>query len=164
MQFARDRGELSPRVSIRDVLARAIGMRAFFIRRAGLVLRFDAATAPPAHVQGRSTRLLQAVLNLIINAEQALQGTGRGTIEVELLEADRDAVLRICDTGSGLDPEVAHRVFEPFVTTRPAPDATGLGLTAARIIARTHGGDVTVEPRAPGCCATLRLPLASPPP
>jgi signal transduction histidine kinase len=160
MQFARDRGETSARVSLKEVVAKAIAMRAFLIRRAGLVLDFDAASAPAAFVRGSSTRLQQAVLNLIINAEQASQAVQNGSIHVELEEGTDAAILRIVDYGRGLDPATTDRAFEPFVTGRMVADASGLGLTAARIIARNHGGDVGFEPRVSGTCVVLRVPLS----
>jgi two-component system NtrC family sensor kinase len=67
----------------------------------------------------------------------------------------------VVDNGRGLDPSMAERAFEPFVTMRLVPDATGLGLTAARIIARNHAGDLTLDSSANGCTATLRFPLES---
>jgi C4-dicarboxylate-specific signal transduction histidine kinase len=161
LQFARDRGEASSRVSLRDVASKAIALRMFQIRRAGLALAFDAEAAPQAVVTGASVRLQQAVLNLIINAEQALQGIEGGVISVELAETADGAVLRVIDNGRGLDPVLADRAFEPFVTTRPVADASGLGLAASRIIARDLGGDITFDPRASGSCTVLRLPLAA---
>jgi signal transduction histidine kinase len=161
MQFARDRGDASAQVSLREIVAKAIAMRGFLVRRAGLVIDFDAAAAPPALVEAASARLQQAVLNLIINAEQALQGIDGGTIRVELTEAQRTAILRIIDNGRGVDPALGNRVFDAFVTSRPVVDASGLGLPAARTIARGYGGDVVLEPRATGSCTVLQLPLAA---
>jgi C4-dicarboxylate-specific signal transduction histidine kinase len=85
-----------------------------------------------------------------------------GAIAIELAERSGEAVLRVRDNGRGLDHAMAERAFEPFETTRPVPDASGLGLAAARAIARRYGGDLTLEMATSGCSATLRLPLASP--
>lgn len=160
MHFARDRGQPAARVSVREVAAKSIAMRAFMLRRSGLVLDFDAAAAPAALVDGSSTRLQQAVLNLIINAEQALLGSQGGKISLDLREAADDVVLQVIDNGPGVDRTVSDRLFDAFVTTRPVADATGLGLTVARIIARDHGGDVTLESSTQGARATLRVPRA----
>ena len=67
--------------------------------------------------------------NLIVNAEQALQGVPEGAITLEVTERSGEAVLRVIDNGRGLDHGIADRAFEPFVTTHPVPDASGLGLT-----------------------------------
>ena len=159
MQFARDHGESTGRVSLKDVAARSVQMRGFAARRAGLTLTFDAASAPPAMVQGSAVQLQQAMLNLIINAEQALRGTDGGAIAVELEQTGGDAVVRILDNGRGIDPAEVEHLFDAFATTGPVADATGLGLAAVRIIAQKHGGTAAVDPRSPGCCATLRVPL-----
>ena len=156
MHFARDRGDTSGAVSLRDVVSRAVRMRGFAARRAGIVLAFDAASLPQAVVEGISGQLLQAVLDLLINAEQAIHGGADATVTIEVAEAPDHALVRIIDNGRGIRD--VERAFDPFVTTRPVPDATGLGLAAARYIARAHGGDVTLEARSPGSCATLRLP------
>jgi signal transduction histidine kinase len=159
MRFSRDRGDVLAAVSLKDVVVRAIAMRLFLVRRAGIVLDFDAAESPSPQVRGRSSQLQQAVLNLIMNAEQALAGQLGGTIAIGLSEEDGYAVLRTIDNGPGPDQALGERAFDAFVTTRSRTESPGLGLAAARIIARAHGGDVTLEDRKPGCCATLRLPL-----
>ena len=160
MRFSRDRGEVTATISMKDVVIRAIAMRLFLVRRAGIVLDFNAADSPAPPVRGRAAQLQQAVLNLIMNSEQALAGQLGGTIAMTLSEEAGQAVLRTTDNGPGPDAALGDRAFEAFVTTRARTESPGLGLAAARIIARGHGGDVTLEDRKPGCCATLRLPLA----
>lgn len=160
MQFVRDRGDVACRTSLRDVVQRAVAMRAYLIRRANLTVRFDPAAAPEAPVHGRPVQLVQAVLNVIMNAEQALEGRPNGIIGVTLSEAGDVVQLRVNDNGPGLAVEIADRLFEPFTTTCPVPDAPGLGLAASRLILHAHGGDLAVEPGDVGCCVTLTMPLA----
>jgi signal transduction histidine kinase len=160
MRFSRDRGDATTTVPLKDVVIRAIAMRLFLVKRAGLVLDFDAAESPSLPVRGRASQLQQTVLNLIMNSEQALAGRLGGTISMTIGSENGHAVLRTIDDGPGPDPELGERAFDAFVTTRSRADSPGLGLAAARIIARAHGGDVWLEDRKPGCCATLRLPLA----
>jgi signal transduction histidine kinase len=159
LEFARDRGDTIRHVSLKDVVIRAVQMRGFAARRAGIVLAFEASAAPAAMVPGNSGLLRQAVLNLLINAEQALSGTPGATIGIELTEDSGHAVLRITDNGRGIDSAVAGSLFEPFVTSRLVPDTTGLGLAATRIIATRHGGTVSLTSRETGCCARLVVPL-----
>lgn len=160
MRFARDPGEVACRVSLKEVASRAAALRGVMIRRAGLTLQFDAASSPDGGIHAPFSALQQVVLNLIMNAEQSLAGRKGGAITLRLTEEAGDAVLRTFDNGPGLSDSVRDRAFEPLVTTRPVRFASGLGLPAARLIARAHGGDVLLEPVAGGCCATLRLPLA----
>ena len=159
MRFARDRGDVTNAVSLKDVVIRAIAMRLFLVRRAGLVLDFDAAESPSPQVRARASQLQQAVLNLIMNSEQALAGQLGGTIAITLAEDGGHALVQVVDNGAGPDETLGDRAFDAFVTTRARTESPGLGLAAARIIARAHGGDVALEDRKPGCCATLRLPL-----
>jgi signal transduction histidine kinase len=102
----------------------------------------------------------QVVLNLLLNARQAIERQGRISVGVAL-EDDGMLAIRIADTGGGIAPEVEHRLFEPFVTTKPSGAGSGLGLAIAREVMREHGGDVVFENR-PGEGATfiVRVPPA----
>ena len=162
MRFTRDPGDGSARVSLKEVASRAAALRGVMIRRAGISLQFDAASSPAGEITGSFAALQQVVLNLIMNAEQSLVGRKGGKIMLALSEEAGEAVLRTVDNGPGLSESIQGRAFDPLATTRPVPFASGLGLPAARLIARAHGGDVHVETVAEGCCATLRLPLATP--
>ncbi|MFO7180208.1 MAG: ATP-binding protein [Pseudomonadota bacterium] len=107
-------------------------------------------------------RLAQAILNLLSNAvDAAASGGGHVWLHVE---ANEDEVrFEVDDDGPGITPEVAERLFEPFTTTKPFGQGTGLGLTITRQIARDHGGDVQLEPRpGGGARAVLRLPRFRP--
>jgi two-component system NtrC family sensor kinase len=159
-QFARNSHSAAGHVALRAVVAKAIDMRGFSARRAGLTLSFDAADAVPGTVHGHFGQLLQVVLNLIINAEQALAGRTSGTIALALRESADTVTLTVADSGPGVAPAMASRLFEPFVTDHPVPDTHGLGLAAARAIARQHGGDVTLDSTPQGSRATLSLPKA----
>ena len=112
-----------------------------------------------------------ALLNLAINARDAMDGMGRLTIEASnaslddahaLAQGDADAgeyvVLAISDTGCGMTPEVMEKVFEPFFTTKPEGRGTGLGLSMVYGFVRQSGGHVRIS-SAPGQGSTIRLYL-----
>lgn len=160
MQFARDTQSVPGHLSLRTVAAKAIGLRSFSARRAGLTLSFDETSTATAMVRGRPGQLLQLVLNLIMNAEQALQGRAGGSIVLAVSESTDAVTLTVADNGPGVPPALSDRLFEPFASGHLAPDTHGLGLAAARAIARQHGGDVVVESAAGGCRAILSLPKA----
>ena len=108
-----------------------------------------------------------AVLNLIINAIEATDGSGQVTIRVARLEKDRagesevEAIVEISDNGCGISDEDLTSIFNPFFTTRAG--GTGLGLPAVRRIARAHGGTVEVNSAVGlGSTFTLHLPINSP--
>jgi PAS domain S-box-containing protein len=134
-----------------------------------LVLDLDpelpAVHADPAQIE-------QVLVNLVVNARDAMPRGGRITVSTRVedvgagaapgaLAPGRYAVLAVRDTGAGMDAETLGRVFEPFFTTKPEGRGTGLGLSTAYGIARQHGGTVDVESR-PGAGSTFRvwLPVA----
>ncbi len=98
----------------------------------------------------------QAILNLLLNAFQALPIGGEITIQLSLEKSH--CVLRIIDTGHGMAPEVVSRVFKPYYTTKPG--GSGLGLATTRKIIEAHGGSIGVESESRrGTCFTICLPL-----
>jgi len=148
--------ELLP-VNMRETAAHSIGLRTFAARRAGVSLRLDADEATPFVVRGNRGRLQQALLNLIVNAEQALAST-KGAVVVELLADPAWVTVTVSDEGKGIGVEPPEQIFEPFVSTRPPAECAGLGLWAARQIAEEHGGTLALEQRASGTAFVLRLP------
>ncbi|PZX51195.1 signal transduction histidine kinase [Cereibacter changlensis] len=103
-----------------------------------------------------------ALLNLCLNAAQAIPGTGRIDIRLTLLPHDR-AQIEVCDTGVGMSPEVQAHAMEPFFTARADGAGTGLGLAMVYGFIRQSGGDVEID-SSPGLgtCVRLTLPLCSP--
>jgi signal transduction histidine kinase len=120
----------------------------------------DAYLAPELPpVTGSPQRLVQVVLNLLVNARQAVEGLDGGRIAVETRCDEGFVALEVEDNGPGVPPEVRERIFDPFFTTRDPDVGMGLGLSIAFDIAREHGG-VLEECSHPGAGArfALRLP------
>jgi len=103
----------------------------------------------------------QALLNLMLNAEQAMPQGGEMAIQAVLDEGSPATVsLSLIDTGQGMTAEVAARVFQPFFSTRPG--GTGLGLPTTRKIVEAHGGTIEVQSEVGrGTKFTIRLPVAT---
>jgi two-component system cell cycle sensor histidine kinase/response regulator CckA len=122
--------------------------------------RLETDLRETAPVRGNATRLIQVVLNLVVNAMQALPGD-RPSCD-QILVATRDegerVVIEVSDTGPGVPPEKRERIFEPFVTSKDVGEGTGLGLFVCRNIVRELSGSVTVEDR-PGGGARFRIEL-----
>jgi signal transduction histidine kinase len=116
----------------------------------------------PAQIQ-------QVLLNLIINARQAMPKGGTVTVRVCHDPSGRLAELSVTDTGSGIAPGDLRRIFEPFFTTKTGPDATGqggtgLGLSVCREIVEAHRGRLRAQSRpGEGSSFTLRLPACAAP-
>ncbi len=120
-----------------------------------LLTRLDPALPP---VRGDAGQVEQVVMNLAVNARDAMPEGGRLSVETHA-EGER-AVLRVSDTGKGMEPEVLAHVFEPFFTTKEVGRGTGLGLATVYGIVSSFGGEVTVESE-PGEGATFTIALAA---
>jgi signal transduction histidine kinase len=140
---------------MRDLLARSLGP--------GVALGFD-IDHDTCDVVADATQIELAVLNLAINARDAMPGGGTLTIA---LHGATDAAGRataeiiITDTGTGMTPDVAARALEPFFTTKRAGEGTGLGLSMAFGVARQAGGDLRIDTaEGRGTSVTLALPCS----
>lgn len=105
----------------------------------------------------------QVLLNLVLNARQAMAHGGKLTIEVRLNARTRMVEVRIADTGCGIAPEKLRRIFEPFYTTKQPDEhghgGTGLGLSVCRQIIEQHNGRIRVESLVgKGSTFTVKLP------
>jgi two-component system NtrC family sensor kinase len=98
----------------------------------------------PARVVGNANQLQQVVVNLIVNASQAVSGKGRIAIHTGPGAPGR-AVVSVADDGPGVPADLAERIFEPFFTTKPEGQGTGLGLSICYRIAEEHGGTIRLE-------------------
>jgi two-component system, NtrC family, sensor kinase len=94
---------------------------------------------------GSANQLQQVLMNLMINAQQAMAGVP-GTVKLSAARADRGLVeLRVSDTGPGIPRAIQSKIFDPFFTTKPAGHGTGLGLSVTYGIVKDHGGDIRLE-------------------
>ncbi|HKQ63013.1 MAG TPA: ATP-binding protein, partial [Candidatus Polarisedimenticolaceae bacterium] len=112
--------------------------------------------APAAAVAIDRRVLARAVVNLVENALQAMPEGGTLTVDVAPLDGGRQVALSVADTGTGLDPEVARRLFEPYFSTKSG--GTGLGLAIARRAVEAHGGEIEAQ-ATPGGGTVFRIKL-----
>jgi signal transduction histidine kinase len=119
-------------------------------------VRTDLRPVPP--VAGNEARLGQVVLNLLINAAQAIAAGDRESneIRVSTSEVADEVVIEVSDTGMGIPPELQARVFDPFFTTRRRHSGTGIGLAVVRNIVSEHGGRIELTSE-PGSGTTFRV-------
>jgi len=164
LTFARRQTAERSKHDIADLCGRVVDLRAYDSRLKGIevVTRFT-PDLPPVYVDGG--QLQQALLNLVLNAEQAMQSSVVKRLEVAAtMEPECGAVLlTVSDTGHGIDATNMARVFDPFFTTRGVGEGTGLGLSIVYGIVRDHGGQIWVTSDVGrGTTFFLRLPVRSP--
>ncbi len=113
---------------------------------------------------GNANQLQQVLMNLMINAQQAMEGSpGSVTLSTRLLNAEK-IELRVTDTGPGIPPDIQAKIFEPFFTTKLPGKGTGLGLSVSYGIIKDHKGDVRVESTVgKGTAFVITLPVATAP-
>jgi signal transduction histidine kinase len=110
------------------------------------------------------SQLEQVVLNLVVNARDAMPDGGKLVLRTANLEHEdgQHVALVVADTGAGMEPHVAAQIFEPFFTTKPVGEGTGLGLSTVHGIVAQSGGTVTVESEPGiGTVFTVCLPRAA---
>ena len=132
-------------------------------------VRIDIRAEGRPHAKVNPAQIQQVLLNLIINARQAMPEGGTVRVRVGTDTAGRLAEVSIADTGSGIAPADLRRIFEPFFTTKTGPDetglgGTGLGLSVCREIVESHKGRLRAESHpGEGTTFTLRLPACAAP-
>jgi two-component system, NtrC family, sensor histidine kinase HydH len=159
LEFARPVNIIPRPTSISVLIADSLKLIETQAREKSIAVTLeDLSTAAEARLD--ADRLNQVLLNLYLNAVEAMAPGGTLTVRVADLKATPGIEIRVSDTGSGIRPEDLSHVFDPYFTTKPA--GTGLGLAIAHNIMETMGGDITVASR-PGAetTFTLRVPLVT---
>lgn len=162
--FAREDEPERTRVDLNEIVERTLALRSYELKIENIEVTTDLAPDLPATLADPH-QLQQVLLNLLLNAEQALlENRGHGHVHVATRRVGSDRLaLEVSDDGPGIRRDTLNRVFDPFYTTKPRGVGTGLGLSIVYGIVRHHGGDVTVE-SSPGRGAKFRveLPIVSP--
>ncbi|MFO8072322.1 MAG: ATP-binding protein [Polyangia bacterium] len=120
----------------------------------------------PVWIRGDRAELERAILDLAINAQDAMPNGGELRIEIESHAGKERSLARLLvgDTGCGMTPEIVEQVFDPFFTTKPSDQGSGLGLAAVHGIIGQHGGSMEVESfPGRGTLFRIELPLSSAP-
>jgi signal transduction histidine kinase len=147
------------------LLEHVVRMRAYALRAGGIALTLDLAPGLPP-VRGDEAKLQQVILNLLLNAEYALREAATPQLTVRAratTSGTAGVVIEVGDTGVGIPPDALARIFEPFYTTKPPGEGTGLGLSVSYGIVQSHGGEITVR-STPGAGTTFAVALPSEPP
>jgi signal transduction histidine kinase len=148
-------------VQLNEIIERTLWLCTYDLRRAGICAELDLDPILPFTL-ANPVQLQQIVLNLLVNAQQAIAGTSQSGHITLLTRHSADHIyLQVKDNGPGVPLELQSRIFEPFFTTKPMGVGTGLGLSIVTGILRQHGGDIQVS-SVPGSGATftVTLPIA----
>jgi signal transduction histidine kinase len=135
------------------------GMADILELAAGSAIRIRIDANQPAMISVDAAMLEQAILNLVLNARDAMPDGG--TVTLNVIAGDGDIHVSVTDSGTGMTPEVRDRAFEPYFTTRSGKGGTGLGLPVVYGFVRQSEGTVAIKSQpGSGTTVTLRFPLA----
>jgi signal transduction histidine kinase len=127
-------------------------------------IRLDLAEGLPV-LTGNAQKIEQILVNLLVNAGQAMRDDVRGLITVRTRAEDTDVVFEVEDNGIGMTDKTVKQIFDPFFTTKRAKGGTGLGLAIAYRIIEEHGGNIAVKSKqGAGTTFVVRIPAKSPAP
>lgn len=160
LAMARQRPPVRQAADMNAVVRDALRIAHYGLRTAGIEV--DEALDPQLPVvQADPDQLHQVVINLIVNAQQALQEKpSNRRIRVTSRHVNGHIVVEIADNGPGVSPEAAQRIFEPFFTTKPMGSGTGVGLSLALGIVEAHDGRLDLVDTGQGACFRVTLPIA----
>lgn len=152
-------GEKVP-IELKPLLQRAVQMEGFKLENRNISLVVESMEHVP-RVLGNSNQLLQAFVQIVENAVDALQEIGGGKLQIAVWRESDDVIVQFADSGPGL--QNPGRVFDPFYTTKPVGKGTGLGLSATYGVVQDHKGQITCFNRPEGGAVfEIRLPAFKP--
>ncbi len=149
---------------INDVLDKTVDLRTYWFKSKGISIVREYQETPLAYVDVQ--QIQHAILNILMNAEQAVQAGGRPAQVVITTAYEKEAkkiIIGISDNGGGIPEQVRGRIFDPFFTTKPVGEGSGLGLSMAYGIIAEHGGTIRVDStEGEGATFTIELPINKP--
>ena len=144
-------------VSLADVIERVRELAKPRLSRSNIQLQMSVAPNLPA-IKADATQLEMALLNLVTNALDAMPAGG--TLSMAATATHEGVRVEVADTGPGIPADVLDRLFDPWVTTKPAGQGSGLGLAIVRDVIRSHGGSVSASNQSTGALFVIDLPAA----
>ena len=162
LTFARKRQSTRSMIDVNQVVQETLTLRSYEQHVTNIEVITALAAGLP-QVFADAHQIQQVLLNLVINAEQAMvSANGRGSLVLRTWhDVDRDAVvLEVTDDGPGMAADVQGKIFDPFFTTKEVGKGTGLGLTVAYAIVQEHGGRIRVQSLPKGASFIVELPVS----
>jgi PAS domain S-box-containing protein len=162
LAMARQKRPEREPVDLNAVAIAAYDLAEYGLKNDGIIATRDLAPGLPK-ISADADQLHQIIINLIVNAQQALVEMGAPdralTLRTVLGEAPDTVILEVADNGPGIPDEARRRVFEPFYTTKAQGQGTGVGLSFSQGLAEAHGGRLDLVPTPRGACFRLTLPI-----
>jgi two-component system NtrC family sensor kinase len=165
LDFAREKVPVKGLFDLNAVVEDTVA----FVRRSAALEQVEIGTQPDPGlppVYGDADLVKQVLLNIVVNARQAIEGPGRVDVTTRLVrdadgpDAPAQVEVAVRDTGSGIAPEHLAHIFDPFFTTKEVGKGTGLGLSVSYGIVKSHGGSIEVESAVgEGSTFRIRLPV-----
>ena len=145
-RFSSQQGGPPTPVDLRDVVAEVVQLRKRGLESASIALELDLPEIRP--VQVNFTEIEQVTLNFVINAQQAIEASGRikGRIRIRVFDTARRVCLEVADDGPGVAADDEPKLFQPFFTTKPVGQGTGLGLSVSYGIIESYSGNIGHRP------------------
>jgi len=164
LSMARRKPETAASVQLGQIVHEALEVVGYGLRTADVEVELDLDPGLPA-VAGDPDQLTLVLMNLIVNAQHALQKRGSPRrLTIRTHHGQGRVELEVSDNGPGVREELVERIFEPFFTTKPQGVGTGIGLSVCRNVVTGHGGEITVASnRQGGALFRVALPAARTP-
>ncbi len=165
LAMARQEPTKARDINLRDIVDAALEFTGYALRGSNIKVQVRMARElPPVHAD--AAQLQQVLVNLIVNAQHALEDRDRDEkrelkISTSFRERDQEVVLKIKDNGPGMPEHVRRRIFEPLFTTKDVGTGTGIGLALCHRIIKSHGGKMKVESQeGHGTAFVIRFPVS----
>ena len=164
LAFARPSPESQAAVDLNEVLRQTLRLQEYHLATDQIEVTWSLTDRLPKTLGDRG-QLQQVIMNLVVNAHHAMKAAhGRGRLSIETGRAGGEIWARVRDDGPGIPPELLPRIFDPFLTTKPVGQGTGLGLSVSYSIVQAHGGRLVAEnATGGGAVFTIVLPAIEAP-
>nr|WP_281166812.1 ATP-binding protein [Thermodesulfobacterium thermophilum] len=151
--------ELNLRVcEVKDLIENVLKLINYYLKEKSIKLKIELEqNLSPVYLD--SNKIEQVLLNLILNAVDAMENSEEKVLTIKVYHKDSKMFIEVSDTGSGIPPHVAEKVFDPFFTTKPLGKGTGLGLFISKSIVEQHGGKIWFTTSEKGTTFVVEIPL-----
>jgi signal transduction histidine kinase len=165
LAMARQQPTQMDRIDIRSVITTAVDVAGYGKQREGTVVSAQVDDTLP-EVLADADQITQVIINLIINADHAINDAGTGDridVAATVDKSRRFLEISVSDNGPGISEKMRPRIFEPFFTTKEVGDGTGIGLALCHRIVHSHDGQIWLDnDHRPGARFCIRLPIGDP--